>query len=153
MCDTLKRSFHFPFYFIFTDGGFLFPHSFFQHSVFQLHLACFVSQICPWFCPSGSLPIQHGDAHTPSKEWLSFKLFLSLFVTLCVCVLDFTPAPLLSPSDSPLCASLLFRHQEIPLRWTVDYRDSGAVGMGRRTIKEMTERLRAEEEKEENHSA
>ena len=39
-----------------------------------------------WFCPSGSLPIQHGDAHTPSKEWLSFKLFLSLFVTLCVCV-------------------------------------------------------------------
>ena len=82
-----EKEFSFPrFFFIFTDGGFLFPHSFFQHSVFQLHLACFVSQICPWFCPSGSLPIQHGDAHTPSKEWLSFKLFLSLFVTLCVCV-------------------------------------------------------------------
>ena len=92
-------------------------------------------------------------AHTEQRMAQLQTISLSFCNTMCVCVLDFTPAPLLSPSDSPLCASLLFRHQEIPLRWTVDYRDSGAVGMGRRTIKEMTERLRAEEEKEENHSA
>ena len=148
-----EKEFSFPFFFYFYRRRIFVSPLLFPTQCLPASFGLLCESNLSWFCPSGSLPIQHGDAHTPSKEWLSFKLFLSLFVTLCVCVLDFTPAPLLSPSDSPLCASLLFRHQEIPLRWTVDYRDSGAVGMGRRTIKEMTERLRAEEEKEENHSA